>query len=255
MADIMPVMKLGKLAPKHDMRIPMLAKYTANLPAPPASCNWGEHGPADWGAMLNTTLGDCTCAGVGHAIQAWTLQSTGKMLTLPDSTIIGLYEKFGYVPGDASTDNGAVETDVLKYWLKNPVDGHSLDGFVALQPHDIKDIKDAIWLFGGAYIGVALPISAQGQSIWLVPPEGLTGNGAPGSWGGHCVYVVGYDHGSVYFISWGKLMRMSWNFWWAYTDESYGLLSPDWIEVTGMAPSDFDRAALVADMAALRQAA
>ena len=251
---MIPIMKLGKLAPKHDMRIPMLAKYTAGLPAAPAQIDWGA-GIMDWGVMDNDTLGDCTCAGVGHAIQVWTLRSSDKMVTLPDSEIVGLYEKFGYVPGNASTDNGAVETDVLKYWLKNPVDGHGLAGFVSLQPHDITDIKDAIWLFGGAYIGVALPLTAQGQKEWLVTPEGLSGNGAPGSWGGHCIYVTGYDARFVSFISWGIPMRMSWNFWWAYCDEAYGLLSADWLEKSGEAPSGFDRAALTAGMAELRNGA
>ncbi|QXX76455.1 hypothetical protein [Methylovirgula sp. HY1] len=254
MADLMPAMKLGKLAPKHDARIPMLAKYTADLPPAPAHVDWSA-GLGDWGVMRNDTLGDCTCAGVGHAIQTWTM-NVGVEETIPDAAVLDLYSAVaGYVPGDAATDNGAVETDVLKYWLKTPVAGHSLDGFVALQPHDIKDIKDAIWLFGGAYIGVALPISAQGQSIWLVPPQGLTGNGAAGSWGGHCVYVTGYDHGSVSFVSWGRLMRMSWNFWWAYCDESYGLLSPDWVARNGHTPSGFDRKALEADMVELRKAA
>lgn len=255
MADIMPVMPLGKLAPKHDARIPMLAKYTAALPAAPAACAWGAHGPTNWGIMGNDRLGDCTCAGIGHAIQTWTLNSTGQMVTLPDQAILNLYEKFGYVPGNAATDNGAVETDVLKYWLKNPVEGHALDGFVSLQPKDIADVKDAIWLFGGAYIGLALPLSAQSQTAWVVPAEGLTGNGTPGSWGGHCVFVVGYDGRGLTFISWGKLMWMSWNFWWAYVDESYGLLSPDWIEKSGVSPADFNLAALTADMAILREAA
>ena len=255
MADLLPVMMLGKKPPKPDPLIPMLARYTAKLPEAPPAVNWAQHGPADWGAMLNATLGDCTCAGVGHAIQTWTLNSTGEMVTLPDAAIESLYEKFGYNPAIPSTDQGAVETTVLKYWLANPVDGHALNGFVSLQPKDIKDIKDAIWLFGGAYIGLAMPKSAQGQRVWLVPPEGITGDGTPGSWGGHCVYVTGYDSRFVYFISWGIPMRMSWNFWWAYCDESYGLLAPDWLEASGMAPSVFDRAALEADMAALRQAA
>ncbi len=249
---MVPMMKLGKLAPKHDMRIPMLAKYTAALPTAPVHIDWSD-GLTSFGVMYNDRLGDCTCAGVGHAIQVWT-RNTGKEITIPDSAVIGLYEKFGYVPGNPSTDNGAVETDVLNYWLKNPVVGHALDGYVALQPKNIADIKDAVWLFGGAYIGVALPITAQGQDTWLVTSAGTTGDGAPGSWGGHCVFVVGYDARFVTFISWGRLMKMSWNFWWAYCDESYGLLSKDWI-AKGKAPSGFDAAALAADMAELRQAA
>jgi hypothetical protein len=88
----------------------------------------------------------------------------------------------------------------------------------------------------------------------MVPASGLEGDGAPGSLGGHCVYVVGYDPRGLTCITWGKLQRMSWNFWWAYCDESYGLLSKDWI-AKGKAPSGFDATALIADMAALHAVA
>ncbi len=124
-----------------------------------------------------------------------------------------------------------------------------------MQPKDIRDVKDAIWLFGGVYIGLALPVSAQSQDVWVVPAGGLSGDGAPGSWGGHAVYVVAYDARGLTCITWGRLKRMSWNFWAAYCDEAYGLLAKDWFEASGEAPSGFDVAALAGDMAALRQAA
>jgi hypothetical protein len=250
MLDI-ALMKLGKKPAKHDMRVPMLARYTAGLPPAPVKCNWLEgKEDFDFGQMLNTEIGDCTCAGMGHAIQTWTFCSTGRMATVSDAAVLNRYRVFSPT-GDA----GAVETDVLNYWLKNPLEGHAIEGYVALQPKEIRDVKDAIWLFGGAYIGVALPLTAQNQSIWTVTAQGLVGDGAPGSWGGHCVYVVGYDSRFVWFISWGRIMRMSWNFWWAYCDESYGIVSPDWLAANGNAPSGFDKAALIADMAALRDAA
>jgi hypothetical protein len=245
--------KLGKLPPKHDMRIPMLAHYTAALPPAPAAIDWSDGHTDDWGDMGNDVLGDCTCAGVGHAIQVFTLNAMHQRKTIPDPTVIGLYEQFGYNPSDPSTDQGAVETDVLNYWLKNPVAGHAIEGYVSLQPKDIRDVRDAIWLFGGSYIGLALPKSIQGQGTWMVPASGLEGDGAPGSLGGHCTYVVGYDARGLTCITWGKLQRMSWNFWWAYCDESYGLLSKDWLAM-GKAPSGFDATALIADMAALRAA-
>ncbi|HYB25349.1 MAG TPA: hypothetical protein VEF89_01915 [Solirubrobacteraceae bacterium] len=34
-------------------------------------------------------------------------------------------------------------------------------------------------------IGIALPVTAQGQTEWTVVGDGKTGNSAPGSWGGH----------------------------------------------------------------------
>jgi hypothetical protein len=58
------------------------------------------------------------------------------------------------------------------------------------------DVMDAIWLFGGAYIGVELPVRAQTQEIWDVPAT-LTADDQSGSWGGHAIYLVGYDSGST----------------------------------------------------------
>ena len=51
------------------------------------------------------------------------------------------------------------------------------------------------------------------------------------------------------------MMRMSWNFWWAYTDESYAIASWDWFASGRNAPSGFDKNALMADLAMLRAAA
>ena len=93
--------------------------------------------------------------------------------------ILARYEIFGYRPANPSSDQGAVETDVLNYWLKTPLEGHAIDGYVSLQPKDIRDVRDAVWLFGGAYIGVALPLAAQNQDVWTVTPQGLFGDGAP----------------------------------------------------------------------------
>lgn len=140
--------KLGKKPPKHDKRVPMLARYTANLPPAPAQCNWLKGLEAtDFGMMMNAELGDCTCAGMGHAIQTWTHAATGKMVTLPDSAILARYEVFGYRQDDPSSDQGAIETDVLNVWLKAPFEGYAIDGYVSLQPKDIRDVRDAIWLF------------------------------------------------------------------------------------------------------------
>lgn len=58
--------------------------------------------------------------------------------------------------------------------------------------HMLPDIATAIWLFGGAYIGVELPITAQNQEIWDVPQHPGPKD-EPGSWGGHAIYLVGYD--------------------------------------------------------------
>jgi hypothetical protein len=106
---------------------------------------------------------------------------------------------------------------------------------------------DAVYMFGGCYIGVLLPQSAQGQPIWSVPPMGPTGPGAPGSWGGHAVPVVAYDARGLTVITWGAMLRMTWQFWETYCDEAYAILSQDWLE-KNEAPSGFDMATLQADL-------
>ena len=103
-------------------------------------------------------------------------------------------------------------------------------------------------LFGGLYIGVSLPASAQNQDVWDV----ATGPDAEaGSWGGHCVNVVGYDADGLTVVTWGATKRMTWAFWLAYVDEAYAILSNDFLTTAGQTPNGFDLAALTNDLRAV----
>jgi hypothetical protein len=245
--------KLGKQTAHHDKRVPMLSKYTAGLPTPPTKVDYTAK-ITNLGMMLNDKLGDCTCAAVGHCIQEWTAEAQRQQVILPDQTILQLYEVVGhYNPNNPNTDKGAIELNVLNYWLANPVAGNQLSAFAALEPHNHQEIQDAVYIFGNCYIGLALPLSAQTQTVWTVPPGGAVGQGAPGSWGGHAVPVVAYDQRGLTCITWGELKRMTWQFWNAYCDEAYGLLSPDWVDA-GKAPPGFNWQQLETDMGDIRQA-
>jgi hypothetical protein len=105
-------------------------------------------------------------------------------------------------------------------------------GYAALEPGNHAHVKDAVSLFGGCYVGLSLPVSAQTQTVWSVPPVGTTGRGAPGSWGGHAVPILSFDLHGLTCVTWGKLMRMSWGFWNAYGDEAYAVLSSEWLSPT-----------------------
>lgn len=239
-------MKLGRKAVKTDTRTLALSKYlTSQLPAPPAAQNW-LGGNSNWGMMLNDTLGDCTIAGVGHAVQVWSL-NTGSEATVPDATIENYYEQWdGYVPGQPNTDNGGIELDVLTDWQKQGFAGHALLGFAKAKTTNLTEIRQSIALFGGVYIGLALPLTAQSQDVWdVVPRSGK--NGAKGSWGGHCVFVCAYDAGSFTCITWGQPKQMTVAFWKKYCDEAYALLGQDWLNAKG-SPAGFDQAQLQADL-------
>ena len=245
--------KLGKQTAHHDSRVPLLSKYTASLPAPPPATNYDAK-VTNLGMMLNDKLGDCTCAAVGHCIQQWTAEAQKTEVVIPDADILKLYEIVGhYDPNNPKSDRGAVELNVLTYWLANPLDNNQLSAFCSIEPQNLEEIKDAVYIFGSCYIGLQMPLSAQKQAVWTVPPGGATGQGAPGSWGGHAVPIVAYDARGLTCITWGQLIRMTWQFWNAYCDEAYGLLSPDWVSA-GKTPAGFDTQQLQADMADLKAA-
>lgn len=247
--------KLGKRAPKHDPRTLKLGKYLAGLPAPPAAVDF-TGGIINWGMMLNDTLGDCTIAACGHAVQSWTKLATGTELTYSDALILAYYEAWdGYVNGNPATDNGGIELDVLHFWYKygfGPRVKHQgtdkLICYADPNPANVTEIKQAINLFGGVYIGLALPITAQGQSIWRVVGNGKTGDSAPGSWGGHAVWCPKYDENYITCVTWGGLTQMTWGFWQTYVDEAHALLAQDFIEANNVAASGFNLSALKADL-------
>ena len=142
---------------------------------------------------------------------------------------------------------------MLNYWRKTGISNHSIYAFVKINQLNIPHVKYAIRLLGGAYLGFQLPLSAQNQDIWDVPPTGTaTGNGVAGSWGGHAVCAIGYDPQYIYLISWGAVKKATWAFFSAYCDEAYALISNDYVN-SGKAPSGFDLTTLQADLNALSQ--
>lgn len=247
--------KLGKRAPVHDPRTLRLGAYlTRTIAPPPVSRDWSGT-IANWGMMGNDAYGDCTCAAAGHMILDWTLEAAGAEVVIPDADILKFYNHFAHGVADA----GANMLDVLKYWRKHGLDSHKITAFAALQPRSHVEAMDAVNLFDGLYIGVALPDSVVPQGgdwlaiPWQVPPGGPVGNAAPNPNNGHCIPAVGYDQHNLYIVTWGALKAMSWEFYDAYSDESYATLSPDFLK-NGQAPSGFDLAALLADLQAVTSA-
>lgn len=246
-------LKLGKGAARHDPRALLMASYVApSLPSPPPSTDLTAKVPA-WGMMENDQIGDCTCAAAGHLLMEWTANAGKKMFTPSDKQIVAAYSAItGYNPTTGANDNGAVEVDVLNYWRQTGIAGHKIGAYVSLEPSNHNHIMDAVYIFEGCYIGMQLPVSAQAQvqnhQPWSVPPGGATGDGKPGSWGGHAVPVVAYDSRGVTVVTWGALQMMTWSFWEVYCDEAYAILSKDYLTGKKTTPQGFSVAQLNADL-------
>ena len=166
---------LGKRAARKDPRNLMLASYAGALPPPPTAVDWTA-GIAQWPVSLNDRLGCCTIAGAAHLVQGWTTKASPPGVVLADDVVLAAYEAVsGYDPATGQNDNGAVELDVLKYWRNNGLgaSGDKIAAFASVNVQDGTEIKNAIALFGGIYIGLALPLTAQSQGLWdYVPGHG-----------------------------------------------------------------------------------
>jgi hypothetical protein len=238
--------KLGKLPVRVDVRTLRLARYVdrAALPAGPASLNLTAHVP-DWPMYANDRLGDCTCAAAGHMIEAWTA-AAGSFVEITGRSVVDAFEHVKVVdPGTG--EEGAVELDVLKYWRKTGIGDHRIGAFASVSLVDHGLVRAAAYLFGGLYLGLALPMTAQEQEVWDWTGS-LTGPARPGSWGGHAVDVVGYTDAGLEVVTWGALKELTWAFWDRYVDECYCILSPDFLRA-GKSPNGFDLKALEADLA------
>jgi hypothetical protein len=237
-------MQLGLLPPRPDARTLKLGRYSGELAPPPPSYSLLDKIIPPVGMMANDRMGNCTCAAAAHTVQAWTA-ANGRQVNVPDEKVISMYSAITGYDGSPESDRGAVELDVLKFWKKNPLAGHELTAYVQLDPKHTLETRQAVYYFGGAYIGLALPLTAQVQDVWVV--ASLHGDGEPWSWGGHAVNVVAYNKHWVWCITWGEVMRMSWNFFFAYCIEAWALLGKDWLK-DDKSPTGFDFATLEADL-------
>ena len=197
--------KMGRKKSVADPRTLKLAKYirAEQAPFPPASIDWWSKVP-QWGMLENDVLGNCVPAAQLHMIEQQSFYETGTEIQATNADAIKLYtEEAGYVPNDPNTDNGTDMITALRYWRKFGIKvgntgPHKAYAWMGVNLNDALEMRRAIDLFGAIFYGAELPISAQdpevngaGYSMWNYPGD-IVGIDTPGSWGGHCVPIVGY---------------------------------------------------------------
>ncbi len=160
--------KLGKLPVRIDVRTLPLARYvdTAEAAAAARAIRLRRRTSHDWPMYANDRIGDCTIAAAGHMIEAWTAAARGTAVEIPESAVLTAFDAVKVVDPQTG-EEGAVELDVLKYWRKTGIGGHR-DRRV--RPRVARTTSSscaaATWLFGGLYLGLALPLTAQTQDTW-----------------------------------------------------------------------------------------
>lgn len=250
-------MKLGKLAPQFRPETPHFANYLlsppALLPTVPDDVDWIADLPEDLGMFANDRYGDCAFVAQAHAELTWAA-GRGECLAISDDDVLGAYSGCtGFKQNDPTTDRGTVLADALVHWAGPGIGGRRIAGHVLVDHRNILHVRAAAYLFGGVYLGAALPISAQDTSKpWTGKTGALVGNDAPGSWGGHCVWCPkeALISGAT-FITWSRRQGSDWQWWLNYVDECYAPLSQDWADAARKAPNGFDFKALQADLPAV----
>ena len=98
------------------------------------------NGPDDTVSPGFQGCGNCVWACFGHALKLWKAEA-GQPINITGKEIVAAYSDCtGYNPDDPNSDQGGIELDVLNYWRKNPVAGHSLAAFAAIEPNNHESL-------------------------------------------------------------------------------------------------------------------
>jgi hypothetical protein len=237
----------GKLDPLHESEAPRvkLGDHLATTPAVPAVVDYAGK-VTEWPMYMNDSIGDCTCAALAHALEAWTAYAQGITLELQPSDVLNLYEAVsGYNPATGQNDNGAVEQKVLQYVQQYGIGGHKIRAFAQVNHQDLNEMKQALDIFGSVYLGFQVPQSAEQQfgagQPWTVIP------GSP-TVGGHAIDLQKWDADYMYPVTWGRLQPMTTDFWLTYGDEAWAIITDDWLDShTGLSPTGLNLNGLLSE--------
>lgn len=242
----------------HRPKLKLADYYDSALAAPPSAVA-RPHPSFNWGMLANDSLGDCVCAMILHSIEDFHLEGNTPPPGFTDADAILLYEKIGgFNPNDPqNTDNGCDEATAMSEWesgLPKTSDGkvHQITATVAVDPQNLTECRLAIYEFVALQIGIALPLTAQGQTEWTVVGDPNNDpNSAPGSWGGHGIPFREYDPDTFKCVTWGAELLLTVPFHTYYTGECHVVVTQEMLDAKGDSPTGVQWSQLASDINAL----
>jgi hypothetical protein len=248
-------MHLGKTAARYDHRDLLFADFVTASKLPPLPSTFGDENlisATGWGMLGNDSVGDCVLAGGDHETMLWN-KARGKTVSFTAANALSDYSAItGYNPDDPSSDQGTDVRTALNYRKKTGlIDSaghrHKIDGYMALEPGNLSHVKEGAYLFEAVGIGIEFPASAMTQFNKGQPWSVVSGAKIEG---GHYIPIVGFDGTYLYIVTWGKLQKMTVQFFTKYCDEAYALFSLEMLNSSKKSREGFDETAL---LAALKQ--
>ena len=211
--------KYGKLAAKRLVGVGTLSAYASGkLPAPPTSVDVPN---AQYPIDGNDRYGDCTIAGVAHLIAAWDAEVNEKDAVPSSATVVEEYLSITH-----GQDTGCNEQDVLELWRTDGLFGSKIAAYAPVDHTSIIEIHQGVAFYGGAYLGIQCPPSAQEQFAEGVPwtYEGQRTDD------GHCIVALGYTPTALLCATWGGVAQVTYPFLAHYLDEAWCALPYQFID-------------------------
>lgn len=249
-------MKFGKKPACPEAMKFKFANYAVSrkLPKPPKTFGHEAAVGKDWGMMANDRYGCCVLAGAAHESMLWTRMSKN----CPDSSfteanVLAAYSAItGFNPADPNTDQGTDMKDAASYRRKTGIidkDGnaHKIAAYLAIEPGNITQLYQALYLFGAVGIGIECPSNLIDQFDKGKPWSVTRGTSIEG---GHYIPLVA-KRNHLMCVTWGREQGMTAGFVGKYCDEAVAYLSEEMLD-DRKSPEGFDYDALLADLNSLK---
>ncbi len=255
----MPGLRLGKQPATDDTRDLLFTKYVDATQIPPAPAEFGHETlfpPKGWGMLGNDEWGDCAWAGPAHETMLLSTEGAHPATFTTANVLSDYAAGTGFnpsagPPGSNPTDQGSNVRDVLQYRRKTGIidEGkkrHKIGAFVKLEPKNLNQIYQALYLFQAVGIGLEFPRSAMEQFNEGKPWSVVEGAQIEG---GHYVCCVA-KHQDIDIVTWGALQQMTVPFFEKYCDEAWAYISTEDLQ-KGKDPDGFKLSQLKEDLAKL----
>jgi len=229
----MATRRLGKKEAKRDHRNFKLAsilnkKRLSPLPSS-FDCDKNLKSKIPAGLFGNDKWGNCVVVSRANMTLRFECFEQKKVIPISDEEVLMEYWSEQGGNSLSKPDDGLVVLDSLNEWRqKGWIAGnknYDIYAFAEINRKNYEEVKHGIYHLNGAYIGLLLPVSAQGQFTlhmkWDITTCKCLGDPTPGSLGGHAVYLCGWNSTGPVCITWGRKQQMTWRFFDACCDEAF----------------------------------
>lgn len=220
-----PLYKCGKKKPRRDSRnLQLRAILKPKLKLPTEYSFDALHPTIPLRMFGNADYGDCVEAAKANITLNFELLEQKKVLSITDKEVLN-----NYFRETGGGDDGLYLLDSLndhrKTGFKTGGVPYKIKAFAEINRQSKTEVMTTIFSDSGSMIGINLPISAQAEINAGKPWSQTSGKGSvPGSWGGHCVLLIGYTKTGPICRTWAQHQAMTWGWFAKYCDEAYTVI-------------------------------